>query len=183
MIDWEDIATRHGPLVWRTVYRLLGTGNGGSADAARECFQDTFLTALDYATRRDVRNWPGLLQRIATTRALDAIASRRVERRRFTGSADVDLEHVASTRAGPGAAAEHAETEDRFRAALAELPPGQREAFCLRHFSQMSYEEIAIETGLSVDAVGVALHRARGRLKEALAPTALAVEAAAEQRV
>ena len=179
MVDWDDIARRHGPLVWRTVYRLLGTGPG-SVEHVRECFQDTFLTALDYASRRDVQNWPGLLQRIATTRALDAIASRRVERRRFNGSADVDLEHVASARAGPTAAAEHAETEDRFRAALAELPPGQREAFCLRHFSRMSYEEIADETGQSVDAVGVTLHRARGRLKEALAAE---VEDAAEQRV
>ena len=124
MVDWEDIARRHGPLVWKTVYRLLGTAG---SDAVRECFQDTFLTALDYSKRQEVRNWPGLLQRIATTRALDAIASRKLNRRRHAGSGETDIDRVASTRAGPQAAAEHAETIQRFRAALAELPPGQRE--------------------------------------------------------
>jgi RNA polymerase sigma-70 factor (ECF subfamily) len=169
MIDWEDIAKRHGPLVWRTVYRLLGTGPG-AVESVRECFQETFVTALDYARRNDVRNWPGLLQRIATTRALDVIASRKAERsRRIGNNLETNFDRVPSPRAGPEAAAEHAETMDRFRVALADLPAGQREAFSLRHFSQMSYEEIANETGLSIDAVGVAIHRARGRLKESLA--------------
>jgi RNA polymerase sigma-70 factor, ECF subfamily len=175
MIDWEDIARRYGPLVWRTVYRLLGTGGTDAAD----CFQDTFLTALDYAKRQDVRNWPGLLQRIATTRALDAIARRRTERSRCAGADPEALDRVASTRAGPESAAQEAETMERFRVALAELPPGQREVFCLRHFSGMSYDEIATETGLSVDTVGVTLHRARGRLRESLVTT----EVADEQRV
>jgi RNA polymerase sigma-70 factor (ECF subfamily) len=178
MVDWEDIARRHGPLVWKTVYRLLG----GGTDAARECFQDTFLTALDYAKRQEVRNWPGLLQRIATTRALDAIASRRLDRRRHAGTGETDLDRVASTRAGPDVRVELAETMDRFRTALAELPAGQREVFSLRHFSQMSYEEIATETGQSVDTVGVTLHRARGRLREALAAVvAVKTEPAAGQ--
>src|SRR4051812_32794208 len=97
MIDWDDIARQYGPLVWKTVYRLLGTGGADAAD----CFQETFLTALDYANRQEVRNWPGLLQRIATTRALDTISRRRTDRRRLGGSDSEDLDRVASNDAGP----------------------------------------------------------------------------------
>jgi RNA polymerase sigma-70 factor (ECF subfamily) len=161
MIDWERIAREHGPLVWRTVYRLLGYGGADAAD----CFQETFLTAMDYARRQDVRNWPGLLQRIATTRALDALAKRKSESIRRGRVEDDDFDRVPSGHRSPEAASHESELMDQFRVALAELPPGQREVFCLRHLSAMSYEEIAAETGTTSDAVGVTLHRARTRLK------------------
>ena len=54
MTDWPAIVGEHGPLVWRTAYRLLG----GHADAA-DCFQETFVSAMDVAGREDVENWPG----------------------------------------------------------------------------------------------------------------------------
>jgi RNA polymerase sigma-70 factor (ECF subfamily) len=170
MIDWEDIASRYGPLVWRTIYRLLGGGGARATQAAQDCFQETFLTALDYARRNEVKNWPGLLQRIATTRALDALNRRRDAQRRVRGDGGDVLDSVPAAANGqPDAAMLEDEAMQQFRVALAELPPGQREVFCLRHLSEMSYEEIAEQTGISVDAVGVALHRARARLRAALA--------------
>jgi RNA polymerase sigma-70 factor (ECF subfamily) len=170
MIDWEQVARLHGPLVWRTVYRLLGRGGPEAAD----CFQETFLTALDYARRQEVRNWPGLLTRIATTRALDAVARRKTESARRTRVDDGHFDRVASTGIAPDDAAQGAELMDGFREALASLPAGQREVFCLRHVSGMSYEEIAAETGATADAVGVTLHRARARLKAWLTDAGLA---------
>ena len=59
---------------------------------------------------------------------------------------------------------------ERLRAALCDLSPQQAAVFCLRWLSELSYEEIASELELSVDAVGVTLHRARARLQELLAP-------------
>jgi RNA polymerase sigma-70 factor (ECF subfamily) len=168
MTDWEEIVRLHGPLVWRTVYRLLGSG--AARATAADCFQEAFLTALDYSRRQVVRNWPGLLQRIATTRALDAITRRRAEAGRNVRIEAADWEQVPSPGLRPDAAMQEAELTEQFRVALAGLPPGQREAFCLRFLSGMSYEEIARETGSSVDAVGTAIHRARAKLKEALVP-------------
>ncbi len=164
MIDWEDIARLHGPLVWRTVYRLLGSGGAEAAD----CFQETFLSALHFSRRQEVNNWPGLLTRIATTRALDAIDRRRTESRRRTAVGPDDLDRVPSSCRGPATNAEDGEWMGQFRAALQELPPGQREVFSLRHFSEMSYEQIAEQTGMSANAVGITLHRARGGLRQAL---------------
>ena len=40
MTDWSQIVQEHGPLVWRTAYRLLNH----EADAA-DCFQRTFVSA------------------------------------------------------------------------------------------------------------------------------------------
>ena len=49
MTDWPAIVRRHGPTVWRTAYRLLND----HADAA-DCFQETFLSALEMSRRQKV---------------------------------------------------------------------------------------------------------------------------------
>ena len=49
MSDWSRILAEHGPAVWRTVYRLLDQ----HADAS-DAYQETFLTAWQYAERRPV---------------------------------------------------------------------------------------------------------------------------------
>ena len=64
---------------------------------------------------------------------------------------------------------EDAELADRLREALATLPPRQAEAFCLHCLDDLSYRAIAAELGISVDAVGLLLHRARARLRVLMA--------------
>jgi RNA polymerase sigma-70 factor (ECF subfamily) len=164
MIDWQTISRQHGPLVWRTAYRLLAS----DADA-NDCFQETFLCALDLSKRQEIRNWPGLLQRLATSRALDLLRRRKRERSRASSSSDADgWEHVTAADPPPDRRAEDAELMSQLRAAVAKLPPQHAEVFCLRHLSGLTYEEIAEETGQSVDGVGVSLHRAKARLRELL---------------
>ena len=76
---------------------------------------------------------------------------------------------MQADRASPGEAAQSDELMERLREALARLPVQHAEAFCLKELSDMSYEDIAKETGMSVNGVGVALHRARAKLREELA--------------
>ena len=163
MIDWPAISREYGPLVWRTGYRLLTSG----ADAA-DCYQETFLSALDVSRRQDVRNWPGLLQRLATARALDILRRRRSRPDHSSQASDVDWEQVRSAEPAPLQRAIDAELMQSLRDALAKLPPQQGEVFCLRELNGLSYEEIAEETGMSADGVGVTLHRAKARLRELL---------------
>ena len=160
--DWPGIVRAYGPVVWRTAYRLLGR----EADAA-DCFQDTFVSALDVAAREPVRDWPGLLQRLATARALDQLRRRVRERGRRSAEPD-PWEHLPSGESGPVQRAEAAELGERLRVALTGLPPQQGEVFCLRCLNGLSYDEIAAQTRMSIDAVGVNLHRARGKLRELL---------------
>ena len=68
MTDWSQVVQQHGAIVWKTVYRLLHN----EADAA-DCFQDTFISAVKLSESLEVRNWPGLLKRLATARASDRL--------------------------------------------------------------------------------------------------------------
>ncbi len=160
MPDWPGIIERDGAAVWRTAYRLLG--NRADAD---ECFQEAFLAALEVSRREPVRDWGALLRRLAASRAID-----RLRRRYRHGNSPpvADWDALPGPSPLPSQGIEDAELTESLRAALASLPPKQAEAFCLHHLEEWSYREIAGHLAISVDAVGVLLHRARKRLRELL---------------
>ena len=159
VIDWQVIIEEHGPAVWQTAYRLLGN----RADAA-DCFQETFVSALEFCQRQRVRNFSGLLTRLATVRAIDQLR-RRFRRTNFE-SGLAELPDVQSTNPGPAQAAQQQELADGLRELLSELPAREAQAFCLRYLNDMSYRQIADELGVTTNAAGVLLHRARAKLKE-----------------
>jgi RNA polymerase sigma-70 factor (ECF subfamily) len=161
MPDWAAILSRDGPAVWQTAYRLLGN----SADAD-ECFQEACLAALAVSARETVRDWRALLQRLAAVRALNRLRQRY---RRAGREGPGDLTALAGGEPSPLQGAEAAELAARLREALTGLPPQQAEAFCLHALDGWSYAEVADQLGVSVDHVGVMLHRARKQLRERLA--------------
>ncbi len=161
MTDWWQIVRDHGPVVWRTAYRLLNH----EADAA-DCFQQTFVSALAVADKEPVRSWPALLKRLAIARALERVRQRRREANRRDalpegGGADA---HAAN----PTGAAEAGELAEHLRQALAELDARQGQVFCLSCLEGLSYQQVAEQVGVTVNHVGVLLNRARTRLRELL---------------
>jgi RNA polymerase sigma-70 factor (ECF subfamily) len=160
MIDWDELMRREGSAVWRTAFRLLR--NRADAD---ECFQETFLAALEVSQHQPVRNWPALLKRLATSRAIDRI---RKQLRRRQHEAVADLTQAEGTDNEPSQQAEAAELAGALRWAIAQLPARQAEVFCLHQLADWSYQQIAEETGMTANAVGVILHRARQKLQELL---------------
>jgi RNA polymerase sigma-70 factor (ECF subfamily) len=163
MPDWQDLMQRDGKAVWQTAYRLLG--NCADAD---ECFQEAFLAALEVSRREEVTHWGALLRRLAAVRAVDRLRERY---RRRARAQVADWDALPGPARMPSEVAEDAELRERLRAALACLPPRQAEAFCLHHLENWSYQETALHLGVSVDSVGVLLHRARHRLRELLERT------------
>ncbi len=107
VIDWQTIIEKHGPAVWQTAFRLLGN----RTDAA-DCFQETFVCALEFSRRQRIRNFSALLIRLATTRAIDQL------RKRFHRSdhnvASSDWIAVPSTNPGPVQTAQQQEVIDRL---------------------------------------------------------------------
>ena len=71
---------------------------------------------------------------------------------------------------GPAELAEAAEDARLLRAAVAALPPGQRDAVAMHYLAGMSQAQTAARAGTSVGAVKVRLHKARVRLRELLGP-------------
>jgi len=184
-VDWQIIVKRHGPIVWQTAYRLLGN----YADTA-DCFQETFVCALEVSRRQHVRNFPALLSRLATTRAIDQLRQRLRRSHADTKPADRPAPSTLRPRSGPASLradvpshnpdpAQQLETEElaaRLRKAIAQLPQQHAEVFCLRYLNGMSYRLIAKQLGIKTSAAGVSLHRARARLRMLL-ESAFAAEA------
>ena len=163
MTDWETVVRQHVGMVRRTVCRLVGN----HADAW-DCVQETFLEAVKIDRREAVRNYPALLRRLATVRALDLLRAQSRQRNRHSPS--VPAEQVVSREPNPSCCAEARELADRLRAALSQLPVRQAEVFCLSCFEQMTSEEIAAQVGISPAAARMLLVRARRRLERLLEP-------------
>ena len=99
-------------------------------------------------------------------------------RRSVFAPVEVSLETQASLAARgladparrPDEALEASRLEAALQAAIAALDRPYREVLLLRDVEGLSAAEVAEVTGLSVPAVKTRLHRARGRLRDALAP-------------
>jgi RNA polymerase sigma-70 factor (ECF subfamily) len=159
VIDWQIIIEKHGPAVWQTAYRLLG-----DKDDAADCFQDTFVCALELSQRQRIRSFSALLTRLATTRAIDQLRRRFRQSQCNAVSADWDV--VPSTNPGPAQMAQQQELAARLRESLTQLPPQEAKVFCMRYLNDMSYRQIAKALGIKINAAGVLLHRARAKLRQ-----------------
>jgi RNA polymerase sigma factor (sigma-70 family) len=58
--------------------------------------------------------------------------------------------------------------QERLLAAIGELKPAYREALLLVHWEQLTHAEAAETLGCSVNAVGIRVHKAKGRLRTLL---------------
>jgi RNA polymerase sigma-70 factor, ECF subfamily len=157
MPDWQEIIDRDGKAVWQTAYRIVG--NRADAD---ECFQEAFLAALEVSRREEVRNWRALLQRLATARAVDRLRSRY---RQGSQQRPDDWDALPGPAPTASQIVEDSELADWLASALASLPLQQAEVFCLHCREDWSYREIAQHLAITVDSVGVLLHRARKQLR------------------
>jgi RNA polymerase sigma-70 factor (ECF subfamily) len=160
MTDWPTIVHEHGPLVWRTAFRLLSR----HADAA-DCYQQTFLAAVECAERQAVRDWPALLRRLATARAVELLRARYRPSGRVEPLSEAEAD---GSDPDPFFQAAGGELAEQLRVALATLDPAQATAFCLTALDGLSNTEAAGAMGVSANHVGVLLHRARQALRARL---------------
>jgi RNA polymerase sigma-70 factor, ECF subfamily len=167
MTNWDAIVASEGPLVWRTLWRLLAN----RADV-EECFQETFLAALRLSGRQTVECWPAVLCSLATARGMDRLRKRyrRGEHgpNRGNGSADRRLAEEASRDAGPVERAMVTELSERLREAMSQLPERQAAVFYLHALCGWSHREVGQRMDMTENAVGVTAHRARQRIQEML---------------
>lgn len=154
----EELATRFGRIVYNAAYRVLG-----NADDAEDVLQSVFLRLLDgrRAIASGVSEWGAMLRTMATHAAIDLLRCRpRARFEPFDGFVSVPAETQSAVEV-----AEKSRMAATLREVLAELPQRDAQVFCLRHFEELSYDEIAGELGLSVSQVGVILHRGKAQLR------------------
>ncbi len=160
MPDWNQILDDFGPVVWKHVMRMLGN----ESDAA-DCFQTVMLEAFQVNQRQQVRNWPGLLKRLATLRSIDCLRSRY---RHFAKSLPHgDLRELQAK--DDHTNLHEQELAEQLRRELSRLPQEQAEAFSLKVIQDLSTAAVAEQMGITANHVGVLVHRARTTLRRRLA--------------
>lgn len=136
-------------------------------DRADDCFQETFIAALDAYPRlragSDLRAW---VLTIAHRKALDA---HRAQARQPVPVADVSLSCNPEEASSNGHAPSTIERDERLWRAVRELPERQRSAVVLRCVADLPHREIAVAIGCSEDAARRSLHEGLKKLKETIA--------------
>jgi RNA polymerase sigma-70 factor (ECF subfamily) len=151
------------------LYRVL-LGYLRDADDALDAVQETFVKAFEHAARYDpaagVAPW---LTRIGINLAID-----KLRRRKRWALREQPLEFEDGPREieAPAASADQAvfgrEIQERVTRALLALPESQRAVFTLRHYDQLSLEEIATTLEMNLGTVKSSLHRALVHLRRRL---------------
>jgi len=139
------------------VFRFLVASVG--RDAADDCFQETFLSAMKaYPRLRAGSNHRAWVMTIAHRKALDH------HRARARGAIPVaDVPEVAVHDAPPA--------DDTTWARVRDLPPKQRAALLLRYAGDLSHAEIAVALDCSEDAARRSAHEGLKKLRLEMTPT------------
>jgi len=151
--DWPDLVRTHRALVVGIVRRIVGNDQD-----TEDVVQEVFWEAYRASERQLIESWTGFLRRVATCRGLDLVRTRRVE-------VPIDTHVLADRRPGPPEIAAGRELAERLRSGLAILTAQESQVFCLRYFEELSYEEIAETLLITTNATGLALHKARNKLR------------------
>ncbi|MDO9454261.1 MAG: RNA polymerase sigma factor [Stagnimonas sp.] len=150
----------------------LGTRD---ADEAMDCVQDSMIQLARHYAQHDPAEWPPLFHRILDNR-LRKWRFRQVLRGRWLGArllANEEGEDPLDGLPGPVAdcpdeAAQRAQTLQRVRGALQQLPHRQRQAFVLRHWEGLSTTDTAAAMACTEGSVKTHLSRAIAALQPLL---------------
>jgi RNA polymerase sigma-70 factor (ECF subfamily) len=164
---FEAIYRAHAPRLFGLACRLVGRSE------AEDVLQEVFLTAHRklglYRGESSLGTW---LFRLATNQCLDHLRSKRARFAALTDELDAEPPAPAS---GAGAVVGVIDRLDLERA-LAGLPPGCRAVFVLHDVEGCEHKEIAEMLGIADGTSKSQLHKARLRLRAALAGGAAGVE-------
>ncbi len=160
-----DLMERH----YRRLYRVL-LGYLRNPDDALDAVQETFVRVVQNAARwnpqADVAPW---LTRIAVNHAIDRLRQRQRRAPREQPLFEGDhASSLASDEPAPDRAVFAREVHERLGRALSGLPERQRAVFVLRHYDDLSLEEIAVALQMSLGTVKSSLHRALVHLRRRL---------------
>lgn len=160
MDSFAGLVRRYQDTCMRFAVRMLG-----SRVDADDALQSAFMRAFrGLRSCKDPAHFGGWLYQIVVNECRTYAAKRRREDARFPLGADAIEQAVA-----PGSEDEpDRDVGGHIERALSLLPSEQREAFLLKHVEELTYEEIAELTGVSVSALKMRVKRACDGLRDLL---------------
>jgi RNA polymerase sigma-70 factor (ECF subfamily) len=157
--SYAVLVSRYKDALYRYAERMTG-----HIDEAEDIVQQAFINGFKNLDRcRNPERIGGWLFRIAVNLCKDQLKGR--------AKREVSLEVAGPLQASerlPEAGAERAEMRGKIYRALQSLSNEHREAFLLKHVEGWSYEEMAEKLEISVSALKMRVHRARGHLQDML---------------
>ena len=152
---YEAIVSRYQKGLFNVALRMLG-----NYEDARDATQTAFIKAYEHLDSFNPEqrffNW---LYRILKNECLNSLRGRRA-------AEPVSVGLAATNRADP---VEERERHQAVQSALLTLSMEYREVVVLRHFTDLSYDEIAATLGIPAKTVKSRLYTARQQLGERLA--------------
>jgi RNA polymerase sigma-70 factor, ECF subfamily len=151
---------RYQSVCTRFAVRMLA-----SRTDADDALQSAFMRAFrGLRSCRDRERFGGWLYQIVVNECRSFATRQRKRELKFVADPDaIDRAVSIETDNDSGSS-----MTERIESALARLPVDQREAFLLKHVEEMSYEEMAAITGLSISALKMRVKRAADGLRELL---------------
>jgi RNA polymerase sigma-70 factor (ECF subfamily) len=134
-------------------------GMVGDAGNAQDIVQEAYIRAWRHWSTINRYEHPETWVRLVVSRLATDWWRRLAVRRRF-----------ALAERGPDPVPAPSETTVMLVSALRQLPPRQRQAFCLHHVLDLSVGDIARELGVAEGTVKSWLFRARASLAQTLSP-------------
>ena len=152
-----ELVRRYQTSVFNVCYRILHE-RSGAEDMAQESFVRAHERLNTFDEERPFGPW---IRRVAANMCLNQLSSQKL-------IAGLDEERDADESEGPEVIQEARERSEQIRSALSSLPPHYRLVVELRHYQEMSYDEIAAELNIPLSDVKSHLFRARKLLAEKL---------------
>jgi RNA polymerase sigma-70 factor, ECF subfamily len=168
MRAFETLYSRHRAALYRYLVRQARDGETAN-DLFQEVWSRVVLNRARYEARAKFRTF---LFTLAHNCFIDHC--RRAKSRPLAmGIDDADAADLlpADAELRPENELERREQTERYRAALATLPPEQRDVYLLHEESDLSLEDIARVTGVGTETAKSRLRYAVGKLKAALSVT------------
>jgi RNA polymerase sigma factor (sigma-70 family) len=151
--------------IYEFIRRMMGN-HEDAQDVTQETLVQVFKSAHQFKGQSAFSSW---VFTIASRKSLDALKRRKrtmpLEFDDAFAIADADLQSDALFSGD--------EAERWLHAALAALPPRQRQVFTLRYFEALPYSEIASMTGTSEGSLKASYHHAVVKIKGKIATFAL----------
>ena len=162
-----SLIERHKAALYGYLLRLTG-----SQAAAEDIFQEVFLKLVKnpsaYGEREKFRAWLFTVARNAAMDHFRRESSRGEVPLEGTGEKAGPADFAVSPEPGPAEAAENRALGEKIAAALELLSTDQREVFYLRHYSGLSFWEIAGLLSLPIGTVLARMSRAAALLRKIL---------------
>jgi RNA polymerase sigma-70 factor (ECF subfamily) len=148
---FEILVRRYQRGLFNVALRMLG-----NYEDARDTTQTAFIKAYEHLDSFDAaQRFFSWIYRILKNECLNVLRARRPFE-----PVSLDLPSTGS----PLGSLESTERQEAVQAALLELTPDYREVIVLRHFTELSYEEIASTLGIPMKTVKSRLYTARQQL-------------------